>query len=184
MVATHTSSRSRIAATTFALAVVIHSVAAVDNDATVMPRGSAADEADLLVSLVSSKQRQLQETVTVCNAEGSAARAAVQSMVDHVSTSGSSGGSIFAPSDCSNLCAKETALKSCINDECNKGTQPASGSWQKDCASEQSAMNQIYGDLGGLDPSLAGVTGCAGSCDMKCEDIGDWCEPLKPLVTW
>ena len=72
-------------------------------------------------------------------------------------------------SDCRDLCTKATALKTCINTECNSGTQPASGSWQSDCAEFQTNLDIWYKpqDVHGIS-----VTLCKGGCDMKCSEIG------------
>jgi hypothetical protein len=86
----------------------------------------------------------------------------------HINSFGSGGA--FDPSDCNSLCTKAQALESCINDECDKGTQPAGGSWKTMCDSQQADLNNLYGTL----PQDPTITLCAGSCSMECEKIGDW----------
>ena len=70
-------------------------------------------------------------------------------------------GSAFSSQDCSSLCSKSKALTNCINDECNHGSRPASGSWKHDCQQEQAALDGIF-------TTTDGVVLCKGSCDM-CE---------------
>jgi hypothetical protein len=88
---------------------------------------------------------------------------------------------MFDPADCNALCTKAKAMESCINDECDKGTQPASGSWKSDCQKQQSTLDQIFGDLGSIDPALKGIPGCATACDMHCDAIGDWYALIPPI---
>ena len=83
----------------------------------------------------------------------------------HINSFGSGGA--FDPSDCNSLCTKAQALEGCIDDECDKGSQPAGGSWKTQCDSQQTDLNQLYGVQNG-------ITLCAGSCSMECDKIGDW----------